>query len=306
MIRILRFLLYFCINAILIFISLLFYFRYADPIISRTADSFFPELIIPLLVIITAVILFAGKSKFRKYGLGLSSMVYSVLIATIFYANQALPLRTGFKAFELGRIETLNGTTYAHTTFKGLLLKTPISLGKAIPVDSIDIEEKQGLFGMRVLTNETRIREKIGCKSIINPEDNLSPREFADLCTYRRCFQLAVDYYTQLIERDSANYEAMYDRGLIYLQREQYSAAMADFVNAISTKNLVLSKVHPEISFMEENIHSLGTVVAKILSKDTAGLAKSIRHYNQSGYYYSLIRRIELCQEKLMHNNREL
>lgn len=290
----------------MLFISLLFYFRYIDPIISRTADSFFPELVIPLLVIITAVILFVGKRKFRKYGLGLSSMVYSVLIAVIFYANQAFPLHTSFKAFELGSIQTLKGTTYAHTTFKGLLLKTPISLGKAIPVDSIDIEEKQGLFGMRVLTNETRIREKIGCKSIIIPEDNLSPQEFADFCTYRRCFQWAVDYYTLFIERDSANYQAMYDRGLIYLQREQYSLAMTDFVNALSTKNQLLLKNHPELSSEKENTYWLSTIVSKVLSNDTTGLAKSIRHYNQSGYYSSLIIRIGYCQEKLMHHNQEL
>ena len=296
--RILRIIAIVIINVILLYFSFLLHFSVADPIIRRTASPFGLVPILFLIIFIGGIVFMYRNRFFRLIGVGTIAITVSMLVSIIFLANQQFSSKGTFRSFEV--IESsLNELNVEFTTaYKGLGQKTNAGIEFHIPADSIQIEVKEGFFGMDFLSENVSISENSKCETLnySYSAQNGDLRQTIHHLLNGRCYSQLLDYYNTV---DSLSYFDLYNRGLIHLYRKEYDLAASDLLSSQFLKYGKVSKENIDIITQDERLFVVANLFADAINANKNGLAENKEYLETAVIYQEYEIKINYCLQKL-------
>lgn len=268
------------VNALLIVIAILFYSWQTQPIIARTENGFeFTTKLIITIFILTAILMFFIKGL-RKYGLGVSSVIGSLVIFSIFNLNKASKKENYIRYRQKGVLTVYDkDISYFNTIYLGdKKLRNKVDVNRCFEFDSIDIKVIEGQFGFKYFTEETIISQGMNCSEKIS-NSKTDPYFYGIKLIKRRCFDQAKEHYSKLITLESNNDEWFYYRGLVYLFTDEYKLALSDFLLGATikysqienSKNIYVNKLINDLLEKFKNKKFDNSIVKDIIALDEIG-----------------------------------
>ena len=291
-------------NIVFIIISVYFHFNftYDIMIISFNSENIASLILIVFSItgILTYSYLISHDKWIKNYGIGLIAMAISLILFAIFFINKSITFGGEYKAFKL--YEDYIGTNnFIRTNFDERITYTEVSPEKNIKVDSVNMKVKTGLFGIGVLTEDVKIVESSNCDHEKIDSANLSQSHMniGHELSKQRCFRGAIDHYSVCIEKDSSEALCYYNRGLIFLVKENYKNALKDFISAAQIEYRQSDK--KTIEFLESpNITSnTDEFLERIKEKNINELTTYVQNIHTLGRFVKYQEKIELCLEKV-------
>jgi len=229
-------------NLILITISLLIRYKWTDKILRATDVADDVEILIVILITVASLVFFYSYKKYIKFGMGLITISVSSIIFLFFYFNKNLSSKSNYVTFNVHSIfSTSSGVYFSidNNNYNGSHSTIKVGLENYLVVDSVQIRVDNGLFGFPVLTNDLRIIENNHCENIENISSNSSDyfSSIAEDFAIKRCFTLAIEYYSKSIKLDDLNDRLYRKRGLLYVVKKKYRKAILDFLKATQLQN---------------------------------------------------------------------
>ncbi|MGE0637518.1 MAG: hypothetical protein AB7P01_13825 [Bacteroidia bacterium] len=291
-------------NALLLILGLYIYYSFTDSITRRTTNSDIVEMsLFPVLIIVFIFYLMVTTNQtMRKFCVGIFSISYSILIFLIFFLNKTLATEGEYKTYKLNDAIWMDDRCSLSIDFTDWHSPTKVTQDKCFKVDSVQLRVDKGLFGMKVFTNNVLLKESSNCGTYrpANRRDSLNINLNAGhFYATKRCFSLAINEYTKAIEADSLDAESFYHRGEMFLVKNDYKKALADFyaaayihyahLDSAELHNLTTIKLNSYVTNFIDNIESKKADEI-ITFMDNTALVDDFDSYQK---------RIKFCKDKL-------
>lgn len=276
--------------------GILIYTWHTKQIVIRTQNGIDFSITLIIVFGVLSIILIYFIKKLRLFGIGILFFISSLLILTFFSINKASIEGNYIRYPQTGMLTVYNKEISYFSTIDigNSKLRNKVEVDRCFEFDSVDVKVIDGLFGFKYFTNETKISDGIKCpKNITNSKIN--PYKYGIMLVKKRCFKLAKNHYSTLIESDSTNDEWLYYRGLIYLFTDEYELALSDF--------LLGATIHfnQKDSFQKININELITDLTENFEskKFNNSIIKDIMTLENYGHSSDYLERIRYCVLKM-------
>jgi hypothetical protein len=301
------------LNLILILLALIIYNWFTVPIMRTTGSLRVVDAIIGcgiIIMVIVSFVTFLMSRRFRWFGIGGTAMTIAGIIFLVYYLNRSLATKGDYEDFEL-REATVEGSCFLlNIGFNDWYNSTQVTADKCVKVDSVKVRVDHGLFGMPTMSDDVRIVETENC-NLTNQENAILTNDHLSMgknLVYHRCFEKAIEHFSDFIALDSLNYDGYYERGLVFMVMEKYDKALADLLTAASlkTKKFNPQKVEPDHE-AKQAVH-IEELLGKIERNDTAGIKKFLEDNSFGSDWENMNvgrdleecnRRIEFCKARI-------
>lgn len=292
-------------NLVLIFIALLIQYRFSEKIIRTTYAPREIETFVFILITLAGLIFFFLSKKFRPIGIGATALTISGLIFLIFYLNKSLATKGEYEDFKLRSANWTDKGFFLNIAFNNWYNSTKVTQEKCLTVDSVQVRIDDGLFGFQTMTNDIRIVESSNCDHIDLDSTNLTQSHLAigHNLAKKRCFTAAIYHYSTYISIDSLNPDVYYQRGLMYVAKEEYEKALFDFYYAAQIKYNTLDSKKIETIDKIELLSYTNELLDKIKAKDFEGISDFAENINTINDFDTYQKYIVFCIEKINEEN---
>lgn len=275
-----KFIIIILINVVLVISSMLIYFWHSTKIISRTENGSGIAFLLLVVFFIGSALLYKFNKRLRKYGIGFLSISISIIIHLFFVINKASNNSTNVRCKQNTMLTYVdNGITYFNTIqLVNEKLKNKVTVEQCFEFDSVDIKILSGNFGLDYYSNDINVVESNNCYQLTQDKD-LDASTLGVELTKKRCFSLAFEHYSTLINKDSDNQNWYYHRGLVSLFSKKYKSALSDFIigvsiltdNSSNIKSINISEIIDNMVSNFDKRDADDSILKDILALDTYG-----------------------------------
>lgn len=289
------------INAGLIAFSIWLYYWPTKGILAYTESLNEIEYWTLLPFLLGVIFFFAAYKRFRYFGIGITSLCYSLTLFLFFFTNKQFASEGVYKTVKHAHsIEKRDGY-YLCLVIYGWNCVVEVSPENYQSVDSVKVRIDNGLFGMRTIKQDVIIEESNNCEHApLDSTHILRSHSYAGAeLAQKRCFSGAIFHYSHCIQLDSINPYFYSQRGLIYLAIKDYSNALIDFYisNSIELNSRNIGEISkPNNINMQSITYDLKS---KLEKKEYNDIGKNLDILNTIMNMNTNSKLIRVCIEKM-------
>jgi tetratricopeptide (TPR) repeat protein len=198
-------------------------------ILNEIIDSIIFILSVVITLFICAFIILKIK-LLNKFKIGLFFFLWSIIVFLIFYLNYNLTFKGEYNRYKLRWISQKEENSYLSIDYTIWANSTKVELDKCLNVDSVDVRIDRGIFGMKTFSDNIELIENNNC---ISSKQFETYEETGNYYSKKRCFNEAIQVYTEMISVYPIYHSSYFHRGQIFLVKKQYKKALKDFKIAL-------------------------------------------------------------------------
>lgn len=306
--RILNIVDYILLNLALVFLSVLLYLLKVEQLLEITAAPKDITTIVSISIILIGVFVIFVYPKLIRVAIGGIALTYALVLFLMLYSNHFFSKAGQYEDFVLIEAQSFENDHFLKVEYFHLKPKIAVTMEKCFSVDSVQIRVDNGLFGMKTISNQVRIKENSAC----NPSDldtfNLISwhQNMGDSYSKMRCFDEAEFHYSACLKLDSLHFNSYCRRGNVYLIKENYQKALNDYISGAmlrfsledsSTKRIIANN---EVEIIPNDIYT------HLKNKDLEKIDEFLIKLDLIADYDKYVDKIAFCLKKIKEGNKEI
>ena len=229
-----------------------------------------------------------------KVSLGLAVLLTQLVHYSILHLNQSMATKGEYVSGSVKDANWYQNGDYSRFTVTlsiiGLRQLTfVVDPEICVKVDSIQLRIDEGLFGLKVASNDLRLIEKDNCEMSLTFKNY--PVDSANHLTYhlalgdkymnRRCFDNAIREFSACIRHDTLESKYFNRRARVYLSKRQYKNALVDYYQAAKCEAYSIDSNFVNFVDTVNYADYVEEFISRTMEGDFKGISENMARINQ-------------------------